>query len=544
MVARVAEARDVEIELRVDGRVIAPSASVAAVAVDADLLIEAGPWLPGLAREAMSAVADRRRGGVHHTSAAMAAELVAIVAEMVPFSSTTVVADPSTGGGAFLLAALEALPGSPSDRLARVVGCDIDPLAVAVTEASLRLWGSGAALPDGAIRVADGLDPEAFARQPSVVIGNPPFLSQLRDDTARDDTRRAQIRARWPEVARYVDDAAAFLLAGVDAVDDQGVVALVQPSSFLAAGDAAALRARLMDSAPPVGIWVDGERQFVAAVDTVAVIVQTGAVPDAVQRWVGVPAEPLAPIDAAALGSSWAALLPGGPPPVDLVEMRTHGTVGDVARVTAGFRDQYYGLTEAVHDDPDGEHHLVTSGLIDPLVDRWGAASCTFARTRWPHPCVALDRVDPAIASWVSDRLVPKLLLASQTRVLEVMIDRDGTAVPCTPVVSVEPHEGSPSLSHLAAALTAPLISALLVRDAAGSALSRDAVRVAASAIAALPLPQPGPAWDAAAAAVDALEGAPTAAELATIGELASLAYGTDRRGDVFSWWHSRLPRR
>jgi hypothetical protein len=96
-------------------------------------------------------------------------------------------------------------------------------------------------------------------------------------------------------------------------------------------------------------------------------------------------------------------------------------------------------------------------------------------------------------------------------------------------------------LGHLAAALISPASSLLLLRDAAGSALSSDAMRVSATAIGRLPLPEPGPAWDAAAAAIVALEGAPTLNELGEIGRLALAAHGLAHRHDILDWWHSRL---
>ena len=64
-----------------------------------------------------------------------------------------------------------------------------------------------------------------------------------------------------------------------------------------------------------------------------------------------------------------------------LPPLATAGTLGDRARLTANFRDEYYGLVPAVGDDGAGPP-LVTSGLIDPGRCRWGGATVTFARRR------------------------------------------------------------------------------------------------------------------------------------------------------------------
>jgi N-6 DNA Methylase len=544
VVERVAVARDVAVGLMVAGTPATPTPAVVAVDAPESLLAEAGPWLPGFLREALSAQTDRRRGGVHHTSPAMARTLIDIVATVRAFDEDTVIGDPAVGGGVFLLAACEKSSGPRADRVQQVVGFDIDPLAVGVTRAALRLWADGAELRPEAIRIADGLSTAAHDRRPHIVVGNPPFLSQLRDDTTRGEQQRNELRRRWPDVGGYVDDAAAFLLASIDRVSDGGVVALVQPSSFLSARDAEPVRARLAGQAPPVGLWIDGDRQFDAAVDTVAVVVRKGANPGPVRRSLGVPAVPRSDVPLPD-PSSWAPLLLGDSTPhLARNEPAREATVGDVAAVTAGFRDHFYGLRGAVEDDESAPHPLITSGLIDPLECRWGAAPCRFDQRRWSHPGVDPTSVAPGIREWIAARLRPKLLLASQTKVIEVVIDRTGAMVPGTPVVSVEPTVGAPSLAHLAVALTSPVATLLLLAEAAGSALSRDAMRVSASTIAGLPLPVEGPHWDRAAAGVEALGPTIDRRQLVEIGRLSLEAYDMADRDDILNWWELRLPRR
>ena len=214
-----------------------------------------------------------------------------------------------------------------------------------------------------------------------------------------------------------------------------------------------------------------------------------------------------------------------------------------MATLTAGFRDEYYGLRGAVADDVDGALRLVTSGLIDPLEPGWGRRPARFDRAKWSHPCVDVERVDPAIRAWVGARLVPKLLVASQTRTVEVIVDVEGATLPSTPVVSVEPNRGAPSLWHLAAVLTSPVATAFVVERAAGSALSRDAVRVSAAGLAAFPLPGPSGVWDAAAEAAEAMQAAPTRSGLIEVGRLGLAAYGLEGRDDLLRWWQARLPR-
>jgi hypothetical protein len=540
VVALVARSLDVEVDFVFDGRTVSPDPQTLADPVD-DGVLDVGPWLPGFVREAMLSDAQRSGEGAHHTSPEVAAAVVAVAGDVRPWRAGDVVLDPAVGGGAFLLAVADALPGTPGERVGLLRGCDIDPLAVATARAALQLWSGGEALGPDAIRVADGLL-ETWHEPIDAVIGNPPFLSQLRDGTARDDSRRASLRDRWPSVGGYVDDALLFLLAAADTVQTDGVVAMIQPASVLGARDGGAVRARLEEIAPPAAVWLDGGQRFAASVDTVALVLTPGREAAVVSRSVGVPPAPLP--DALPEAGSWTPLLLTSAPVLDRAALATAGEVGDIAAVTAGFRDQYYGLRDAVHEDPSAALRLMTSGLIDPLSDRWGRVDCRFDRRAWRHPGVDLDQVDPSIQGWIEARLVPKLLLASQTKTIEAVVDTTGTMVPCTPVVSVEPNAAGAGLAHLAVVLTSPITTALLLRQAAGTALSSDAMRVTARSIASLPLPGNQAAWDAAAALVERRLASPDSVSVIEIGRASMAAYGVAERSDLHNWWQSRLPAR
>ena len=525
VVASVAAATGVEVELVVDGVAITPTADVVRVSVDGAVIERWGPWLPGLVREMMTSADGRRGLGVHHTPADMVDDVLdAAQAAGLVWTESTTVLDPAVGGGAFLLAVAERLPGQRSAILERLAGIDIDPLAVATTVAALTLW-AGVAPPRDRVRVGDFLSPDGWTEPVDVVVGNPPFLAQLRVETARSQTRRAWLGERWPGVGRYVDDAMAFALAAVDVVTPGGTIVLIQPASMLGAADAEPVRARLAETAPLTGLWIDHDRRFAASVDTVAVVLGPGASGGEVRvgdRVVSAP-DP----------TSWAPLLAAelGAPSVHVAGSRT---VADVAVVTAGFRDQFYGLRGAVDDDPGGAHPLVTSGAIDPLCLRWGEQPTRFDRTSYLHPVVDLDRVEARVRPWVEARLVPKVLVASQTKVIEAVVDQGGGLVPGTPVVSVEPTAGV-DVAHLAALLTSPVATAQLVQQAAGTALSADAVRVSARLLAALPLPEDESAWHRAAQRAEV-------GDVVGCGQAMLSAYRLGDRSDILVWWQDRLP--
>ena len=81
-----------------------------------------------------------------------------------------------------------------------------------------------------------------------------------------------------------------------------------------------------------------------------------------------------------------------------LPALGTTGTLGDRVRLTANFRDQYYGLVPAVAEGGDGPA-LVTSGLVDPGRCHWGGRPVTFAKRRFHRPTVDLRRLTAPMRS-------------------------------------------------------------------------------------------------------------------------------------------------
>ena len=184
-----------------------------------------------------------------------------------------------------------------------------------------------------------------------------------------------------------------------------------------------------------------------------------------------------------------------GIPPVS---PRTSGVLGDLGPCTADFRDQFYGLVPFVADGGAGTP-LVTSGLVDPARSWWGQRPTRFAGTRYDVPTVDLEALhaDGSLSAWASARLVPKVVVATQGRVIEAVVDVEGAWLPSVPVLSLSPDPAR--LWHALAVLLAPPVVALAAARYAGTALSPRAIKLSARQVAALPLPADTDAWDAAA---------------------------------------------
>jgi hypothetical protein len=457
----------------------------------------------------------RKLLGAYYTPADLVAAVVdaAVTAEFVRRRHDRVVRvlDPACGDGRFLQAAGErvrALGGR-----AELHGVDLDEGAVVTAQSFVG---------DASIEQGDSLTREWGTDRFDLVIGNPPFLSQLAERTTRGGSSR---RGGGP----YADAAVEFLALAAELVDhDGGRVAFVLPQSLLASRDAAAVRDRIDSMAAIEWSWWSPERVFEAQVHVCALVLAFGRAATTASAWsdvitsrLGVPSLPEFPA--------------------------ADGTLGDRATLNANFRDEYYGLVPAVGDHDDGPP-LITSGLIDPGRIRWGTEPITFARRRFERPRVDVDRLDAKMAEWARRRLVPKVLVANQTRIVEAVCDPTGAWLPGVPVIAVYPEgthwddarTAAPGAAgdaawEIAAVLTSGFASAWLWHRNAGTGLSAASVRVSPTVLAQLP-------WPAAdvGAGVDALRDG----DVRACAGLVDAAYGAaDRMGHITTWWTASLDR-
>lgn len=526
----------------------------------------AHPELLGLLHERLLGSDIRTRRGAFYTPGDVASLVVSWAlgeetneqdnAEPLP-----VVCDPAVGGGAFLLAAAEALAGQGYERETVVqqclIGVDIDPLSAAVSEASLALWCEGNAIPRILVGDALTMGADEWPATPDVVIGNPPFLSQLSLRTARTREQAQLIEELYGDgKGGYADTAALFWLMAARLVNQGGRVALVLPRSVLAVRDATSVRRSVLDEMIPEVLWLPGKKLFGASVDVcvVSAYKQRPSSSTRLRTYVDVPPvleqERTINLERLRECDNWSQLLADAMGVPDVAFPSDSLTIGDRWQVVADFRDEYYGVAPYVVDDPDDLldderfARLVTVGLIDPARCLWGQAQARFSRQRWEAPRVDLEalRQQSRFGNWAAARLVPKVVLATQTAVLEAAVDEKGVWLPMTPSISVI--ADADELWHVAAVLLSPVASAWSLRNAAGAALVRGGIKLSASQVRAMPLPSGANAWDQSAALVHEASELDNPAKikqmLLVAGELSTKAYGQDEV--VTTWWKSRFP--
>lgn len=361
----------------------------------------------------------------------------AVVGEAV-FPGARSVLDPACGDGRFLRAT-----GLPEQH-----GLDIDP--------------------ETPFEHGDALSRDWGGQRFDVVVGNPPYLNQLSRHTSRGGSSRF---GGGP----YADAAAEFLALAMRLVRPGGRVGLVLPQSLMSARDAAGIREQVDAAAALRWMWWSDHQVFDAHVRVWAGVWEVGGEPGPVRRCHGERFEPLASMP---MPATWAGLLTGGSPPA-----HDGPTLADIATFSADFRDQYYGLVGAVGDDVDGPP-LVTSGLIDPGVCHWGSRPVRFAKQRYASPRVAVQMLSPALQRWAAQRLVPKLLIANQTRVIEAVHDIDGRWLPCVPVITCTTAEPDRVMATLASTAANEWVH----HHAAGSGLGVGSVRLNPRLLGSIPL--------------------------------------------------------
>ncbi|MFK7917015.1 MAG: N-6 DNA methylase [Ilumatobacter sp.] len=478
------------------------------------------------------ASADRKRRGAWFTPDHLVAQVVDAVVddEFVRRCAgrRIRVLDPACGDGRFLVAAGAAIRSHRGEP--ELVGVDIDASTVASIDPAT---GIKAVCADALVPTWHG---DHGLDEFDLIIGNPPYLSQMSSATTRGGSSR---RGGGP----YADAAAEFLSLGAELVRaDGGRLAYVLPQSILTVRDAEPIRRDIDERSTMFWSTWTGERDFDAQVVTCAVAFEfsTDRPPP-----FGHPQPSGNQPSGNQPSGNWSSVVTtrSGVPAMAAVFDHPHppaGRLGDRARLNANFRDEYYGMVPAVGDHEQGPA-LITSGLIDPGVCRWGERSVRFAKQRFDAPRIDLSMLDDKMLGWARKRLIPKVLIANQTRVIEAVCDPSGAWLPGVPVVaayptSADPVEAARVAWEITAVLLSPSVSVWAWHQRGGTGLSSNTIRVGPTMLADLVWP---------AGSLDAAVSALQACDVVRAGVLADEAYGIDAQDadEALAWWRPVVER-
>jgi predicted RNA methylase len=537
------------------------------------------PWLSeAYERRLREHPAERRRRGAFMTPPELAAIAVRESVDRWRGRGAPIVLDPSCGTGNLLVAAAERLLAkgiSSASVAARVRGIEIDPEAARIARTRLEaVLGGGAAVRRAlarGIRCEDAVRVPAAWMQCDVVIANPPFLGQLRRGTVVDRASAARWRARVGDAVRgYADPAAAFLLLSLRCLRAGGTAAVILPRSLLAAASVQEIRDEADRLARLERIWMDDRFSFDAGtrVCIVSMRARGARLSTSPGHALVVHGEVQASLPWRFWKGRWSAAAAASAG-VPALEVRESGRIGDLAGVTADFRDQYYGLRGALCDDRHAGRGLnamrprtaaidrrasrmdrlpvITTGLIGWNRSLWGERSARLLGRVFAHPAARVPALLPRgeMRGWLSAALHPKILVATQTPVIEAVVDPRGELAPGVPVIRLLPHDAH-DVWPLAVALLAPATSAVAWWRHAGAGLSPKAIKLSARQVGELPLPSDRVAWMEAAQRLREAQEARNDAErrvaLERFAESANMAYRVpkSRRVALLRWWKPR----
>ncbi len=449
-----------------------------------------------------SAVA--RASGIVLTPPDLALQLAAATLPQ-SYTETLRVLDPACGTGRLLTAAA---------RIAAERNISIEMFGVEHHQALADACRE--ALPDAHITCADALA-HTFPPDIDVVLMNPPYRGRMRTNNDAITTLTDALSTRFGDrLGPYADPAAGFMLLGLDLLSAGGRLGVIVPVSIVAARDAAQVRSALSRTCDTVTCW-SAPAAFEAQVHTASLVMERRP-------------------ESRDTPCPWPSMLASAAG-VPLIDTIPAATIGAIATATADFRDEYYALRDHLVecDVCDNAVGLLTCGLVEPGLHLHGQRPARVLGTRWQAPGV---RRASDIEQLLVQRLVPKVIVATQTPLIEAVADPEGQWLPVTPLIRVSP-EDPDHLWRIAVSLFAPQASALALHRHFGAGRAPATLRLRAKDVEALPLVDDSPSLAAAIAALQSV----TPASLIQAGHACAAAWGPFPDG-LLDWWVSRLPRR
>jgi len=473
---------------------------------------------------------SRRSGGIYYTPQPVVDYVVRSTISLHLAADTTIpqVLDPACGGGAFLLSTYQYLLEHRStldfdhqDLSSYIHGVDIDPIGVAITQASLWLqsieqWGMGnhsnrmlqrlkTNIRCGNAVIDSDSDLSGFNWQSvfpeilsdggfDLVIGNPPYMDAelMSSDYPNWRTYCAQqyqtATGNWDLFCVFIEKALQLCRSG-------GFTSLVVPNKLLSAGYAAATRQLLRQTSQLQAIRdYSTVAVFEASVYPVVYITQKINQGDTARflyekmltieqigetHWMQIkhPTQP------------W--LVTGS----ELIQQLDQLTKLDsiTAVVGAATVAEAYALTHWIQTCPTPEPsdlRLVNSGTIDRYRNLWGQKRLRYLGQTYQHPIVAAERLLHLSPKRLDQARQPKIIVAGMSQRLECILDQTG-GILAGKSTSVIRQTDIVDLRYLLGLLNSRLLSFYLLTRFGGNRLQGGYLRIGPPQLRQLPIVVP-----------------------------------------------------
>jgi hypothetical protein len=275
---------------------------------------------------------------------------------------------------------------------------------------------------------------QAGARSASgfdAVIGNPPFVNSIEGGIGKSERRF--LRMRHPSLGGTADLAYYFLAAATQLTAPSGRIGLVQPRAVLNAGSLKQFRASPPAGLSPSLIYAPDFAGFFPG--AAVFICLLGLARDGEAR-VSIDAEPNSATwrSTPVRGDNWWLAISANSRAA--AEPIGRGRIADEFQVYASmFVQEAYEATQYIVDDAAAAGpKLITTGLIDPGVNRWGEVPCRYLKTVYGHPRLVLGaEASKTLRTKVELAGRPKIIVAGLGKRIECFVD---TAGECIGVVS------------------------------------------------------------------------------------------------------------
>lgn len=416
---------------------------------------------------------ERKARGVYYTHFALAEEIVGDLFMERPGWTPRTVLEPCAGGGAFVVAVIQALVRhrglNAVEAAERIEAWDADAVGLELARLAVReRFGAEVA---AALRLhcRDALAQTGAERPFDLVVSNPPFGNAIEKETARSRAERASLARRFPLALRGASDRAAIFVERMHQLcDESGVLCALLPRAFLAQPASRELRKALVARYQSLDLLLlENARAFEHADVNVAAVILGGVVPAVVIGETPEHESSVAAIRVRTIGRDdsrsfyttppvvaagyWGALLT----PFIYIARKEDSFIplGDLVELSAGCTTQeaYEWRPEIREGQPDAtQSALLTAGAIDPFRIYWGRQSTRYLGGDWLCPVVPRAVLSPRRQRWSEQA---KVVVAGLSRVLEAAPDEDGRFLGAVSTILVRPRDPGVPIGRLAAIL-------------------------------------------------------------------------------------------